>query len=386
MNEFYKPYEFIRDNYYGNGGYAYCNSYSYLDIYPRESTEFFQDRRKNAYYENLFAPLQDLFLEPIKSASIEVNTDNEILDKAVKETKILYRANQSLLDAKIYGNTSFSVAANLLKNGEVDESALPVISNVFPGDYIEISMNGTQVVNAKYYEYEKKDGIKIPVYVEYDSNTFTKITKAWYTKEGKITKEEQDEASRITDFDAYQYGYLNKLGLDLDDIPSSFALARMMKELFNLDSQRKDTLRKNGWPVIVIQTDQELDEISLSQDTMLKVPISVPNLPEFLEADLTGVELLGDVINDKKSTIYKVFTNGLFSDNIKYTNAMALKIATKSYSNAVETLYIIFQDILDTMVKNVQDIYGLNTTFKIEYPDLGVTDEDISDGIEDIIT
>lgn len=386
MNEFYKPYEFIRDSYYGNGGYAYCNSYSYLIKHPRESLDFYNDRKFNANLENVFRPLQDLFLEPIWSASIDINTKNEFLDEAIKETKIIYRANQSLLDAKIYGNTSFSVAIDILENNMIDSNSLPTIKNVFPGHYIELNMNGTKVVSAKYYEYEKKDGEKIPVKVEYDDNTFYKRTEAWYSKEKTITLEEQDEASRITDFDAYQFGYLNKIGLDLEDTPSSFDLARTQKQLFNLDNQRLDTLRKNGWPVIVIQTDQELDEISLSQDTMLKVPISVPNMPEFLEADLTGVELTTEIMQEKKSTIYKIFTNGLFSDNIKYTSAMASKIATNSYSNAVGTLYIIFQDILNTMVQNIQDIYGLNTTFTIDYPTLSVTDDEIDDSIKETIT
>lgn len=385
MNEFNNPYEFIRDNYFGNGGYNYSNSYSYLRRHPRESKMFYTDRKESAVLENLFRPLQNLFLSPIKAKTLELVSQNLILQDINKKTKLFFQATESLTDSKLYGKALFSVYTDVLPDGTPDTNALPDIESIFPGDFKALNIPHLEVKDAIYFEYKMIDNIKIPVMVEYFSNLFSKKTMAWRDEEGDITLEDQGELNRITDFDGIKYGVLNKLGLKLDDIPETFNLAQIQKLLFNLDTQRLSTIRKNGFPITIMQTDEGVSAISLSEDVILKVPVAAPNMPELLEADLTGVEMTTDIINEKKSTIYKVFTDGLFSDNIKYASTMTSLIATKSFTNTVSNFYLIYQEIIKTMLDNIIFIYEIPTTYNIDFPTIDLIEDDMKKGAEEIL-
>ena len=394
LNEFENPYIFIRDNYFGNGGYSPYSSFSYLIRHPREIIEFYKDRVKNAVLENIFAPLQDLFIDPIISANIEIKTQNKILEKIIEQTKIENQANKSLLDFKLYGKCIFSVYTDIVEDGEtvtVDQNVLPDVKQVFPADVKILKMNGLDVDSAEYIQKESIDRVKVPVSVVYKDNVFTRKTLAWRTEKGNVTLEDLGEAKRITDFDGRKYGVLNKIGLSLADIPKTFALAQMQKLLFNLDTQRLDTLRKSGFPILVIQTNQEIEELTLSENMIMKIPAPDAgdgsiNMPEWLETQLNGVDMTTEIIAEKKSAIYKVFTNGLFSDNIQYTTVMSSVIATKSFSNVVNTLYKAYQMILEKILDDVIMVYNLNTTYNVTYPDIKFVEESTDEDIKEILS
>jgi len=388
MNEFNNKYLFIRDNYTGEGGYSPYNSYSYLIQFPRETDEFYKDRKSNSVLENIFQPLQDLFLEPILAKQADFKTQNKILEEIVKQTKLFSHSAKSLLDFKLYGKCIFSVYTDILEDGTADINTLPDIESVFPADIERLNMNGIAIKDAIYKEYKAIDDVKIPVLVEYSDNYFSKTTKAWRDENGEITIVDQGEESRLTDFDGYKYGVLSKIGLELDDIPKTFNLAQIQKLLFNLDTQRLDTLRKNGFPIMMIQTGEELDGMSLSNDTIIRIPAddAIKHMPDFLEADLEGVTLTTNIIEEKKSTVYKVFTNGLFSDNIKYASTMSSIIATKSFKNTVDTLYLVKKDIDETMLNSILFIYEISTNSNIDYPEIDLADEDMKTQTEEILS
>ncbi|MCP4991559.1 MAG: hypothetical protein GY928_37525 [Colwellia sp.] len=383
MNEFKKPYHFIRDNYFGNGGYSPYSTDSYLIQAPRETSVFYNDRVANSTLENLFQPLQDLFLDPIKAVKPDFKTENKKLKYIVEQSKVFYNSIETLTDFKLYGKCFFSVTTDIKKNeddkNEVDNEIIPEIDNVFVGDFVELKMNGLEVKTAVYSEYKMLDNVKVPILVKFENGIFTKKTQAWRLDKKTVTLDDLGETKRITNFDGVRYGTLNKIGLRLDDIPKTFNLAQIQKQLFNLDTQRLDILRKAGFPILIIQSDDDLKEISLSMDTIIQVPAeeNVKHMPEYIEAQLEGVSLTTEIIEEKKSTVYKVFTNGLFSDNIKYTSTMSTVIATKTFTNVVNTLYLVWQDILKTMLDDIISIYDLNTKYTIKYPSIDLDSEDI---------
>lgn len=384
LNEFNKPYHFIRDNYTGGGGYSRFNEYSYLIPFERELKPFYKDRKNNAVLENLYQPLQDLFIEPIISQAIKVQTNNKNLSNVVEESEVIPNANAALIDFKIYGKTFFSVSTSIDEDGVADLRSYPDIEVVFPGDIISLVMSGTKIASSEYTEYIEYMDVDVPVLISYKNNIFTKKTLAWYDgASGKVTLKDQGEKLRLRVFDGSSYGVFSKIGTKLSDIPRSFNLAQIQKQLFNLDSQRLDTLRKNGWPLLVMQTDDAVGKISLSNNTILKVPNTVNNLPEYLEAGLEGVEMTGTIMEEKKSTIYKVFTNGLFSDNIKYTSTMSSLIATRSFTGAVNTFYEVYKNILYTINNSILFIYDLNTSYNIDFPELNLKEEELQEQAQD---
>ena len=391
MNEFKQPYHFIRDNYYGNGGYRYDNSYSYLIQHPRETQEFYNDRKLNSVLENMFQPLQDLFLEPIWATSVDIATQNKDLQTITAQTKLLHASNSSLLDFKLYGKCIFSTYTDISDDGTPDTEVYPEINKVFPADIEKLNMNGLVVDSAIYKEWHDIDDVSVPVVVEYSGNLFSRKTMAWRTPEGKVSLVELDESRRITDYDGFKYGVLNKLGLDLSEVPKTFNLAQIQKQLFNLDTQRLDILRKAGFPILVFMTNGDLTQVSLSVDTIIQIPAgdseTKTEMPEYIELQLEGVSLTSEIIEEKKSTVYKVFTNGLFSDNIKYTSTMSSIIATKSFKSAVDTLFAVYQEIVQTMVDNIVFIYGLQTTYTIDYSEIDFAgEEEMRESAEDILS
>lgn len=386
-SEWERPYHFIRDTYYGMGGYRPDWEYSYLNKFPRELPILYTDRKYNSLLENIFAPLQDLFLEPIWSLKTEINTNNEKLNELLKQTKLLQYVDQALLDFKLYGKCFFSICTEAIE-GVVQTDMLPQLKNIFVGDIDNLKMDGIEISYAKYIEYETLDKCRVPVEVIYENNTFTKRTLAWRINK-TLTLSKQSEENRVKDFDGEFFGVFSKVGLDLSIVPKSFQFAQIQKLLFNLDSQRLHILRNSGFPVMYLQTNADLTQLSLSVDTILRIPSDTDTmknaLPGLLEPDLNGVEITGDIINEKKNTVYKVYTNGLFSDNIKYTSTMSSLIATRSFTNSVETFYAVYEEIINTMLESLTFTYNINTTYNVQIPELNVSEETLSTNIDNTL-
>lgn len=387
MNEFKQPYHFIRDNYNSNGGYDPNHKYSYLIRFSREDNECYNRRKQITILNNVFTPLNDLFLDPIKAQSIniDVNTNNVNLKESIKATSLFEKANDIITSYKLYSKCYFATYTEYNEMGEPLLTQHPYIDDIFAGDVLNIVLEENEVSSIEYTEYKEFKNTNIPVHVKYENNTFVKITKAWKTSDGKITTEEQDEGLRIKNFDGVFYGIVNKIGESLNDTPKSFQLARIQKELFNLESYRMEILTNVAYPILTISTDEAVEDISLSSNNILKVPSEVKNMPMYIEPDLISIEMIRDTIEDKKQFIYKIYTQNLLSDNITYTSAMASALASKNFTNAVNVYYNIYKQIVETIINNIMFIYELNTTYEIGFPTISINDSEMEEQIDNIL-
>lgn len=377
FNEFDNKYIFIRDSYTGLGGFNPYEAYSYLNKFLREEGEFFSARRVNTILNNIVAPLMNLYLKPISGTEVTITTQNTDLNYIIDNSNLIANANDILKDYKLYNLSYYGIYTDgyWTEEGEwmaVQEVA-PEIIKIFPGDIKEVVMSGNDIDNLIYIEKKEYKNKIVPVACYYmgDSKMVFKETQAWYTSDGDITLEEGDGVRRLTVFDGTYYCSLHKAGVaKLNDTPDSFQLCRMQKELFNLESLRTEILINVAFPILTIATDQELEDIALSVNNLLKVPSTVTKMPGFLEPDLVSVDKLKETIEEKKSYIYKVFTSGLFSDNVKYTTAMSSAIASSSFLSELKDLYIVYKDLVNTLVDDIVEIYDINTTVTIEFPEL----------------
>lgn len=383
-NIYKNPYEFVDDSYTGLGGFRYDWKYSYLIPFPTEMTEMFDDRKVNAVLENIYQPLQDLFLDPIKTAgyNIDFKSANNNLQYIYTQSQVIKVCNEIITGLKLNDLCVFGTSTNVNEeDGVIETGDIPEIENIPIKNIEQIIMNGLKVKSALYFEYENYKNVRIPVEVFYANNVFTKTTKAWIKKDGSITLKEQKDSTRLTEFDDIRYGVLNKIGEEFGKIPSSFSLANQQKLLFNMDSQRLSTLRKFDFPLLMIQTDKDIAELSLSGNTMLKVGLDA-KFPELLEADLNGVEITSEIIEEKKAFIYKTFTKDLLTSNVKYTSAVSSIIAQKSFTSTVELFYEIYKVILLTIMNDVKFIYNIENDLEtaFEFPEI---DENINEEIKE---
>lgn len=384
FNEFAKPYHFIRDNYFGDGGYDPNKEYSFLRRFDRESQENYQDRREITILNNVFNPLQNLYLTPIyaTTSDVDVKTQNQDLLFVAENAEMITNANYCLRDFRLYDKTFFTMYVDYIENDdglEIDSNTVLEIEPVFPGDITSVTYEGIKISTMEYILEKDYKNVTVPIECIYDGSTnmFKMKTMAWLTKDGKVTLTDLGEEKRITEFDGLKYGTADKIGEGFKYRPDSFALARMQKELFQLESFRTEILTKVAFPILTIATDQEITDISLSVNNILKVPSEVTRMPEYLESDLTSCDTIKETIDEKKEFIYKMFTSNLWSDNIKNVSATATLISSKNFQAEIETLYNTYQEIIKKMVENIIFIYSINTPMPtIEYGDLAMFDGD----------
>lgn len=377
MNVYKNAYLFIEDSYTSLGGFRFDWKYSYLMPFPTEMEEFYQDRKDNAVLENIYQPLQDLFLDPIRAASynIELNTAREDLKFIFNESRLVYNCNEILTSLKLNDITVYATSVEAIDD-RIDVENIPIVENIPMKDVKKLVMNGLVVKSALYFEWVNFKDVLIPIEVKYTNNYFIKEARAWISRDGKITLKDMGESLRIKDFDELRYGVLNKFGVELGKIPTSFSLANQQKLLFNMDNQRLSTLRKFDYPLMMLKTNDEIKKMDLSENVIMKIGLD-SEFAEYLEANLTGVEITSQLIEEKKAFIYKTFTKDLLTSNVKYTSAVATDIASRSFKSTVNLYYELYQILLETIVEDVKFIYNMNEKNEvINYPDLDDKDNE----------
>lgn len=382
-----QKYIFCRDSYTSEGGYSsFDNTYTYLNRFPVEKDEFFNDRKSNTILENIYKPMINLFYSPIasKSIDIEINTNNKDLKNVIKNTKMLSKSNASLLDINMYDIAIYSITVGFNELEEPDLTFYPEILNIFPGDVKELKFNGLEIYEGLYYEYKNYNNVRIPIKIEYDNNIFIKITLAWIDENGHISLEDLGENKRITEFDDMLYGVLNKVGEELGSTPYSYGLALSQLKMYNQDSDRRNILRKNGYPILMIASDKELEEIVTGNNNGLQVG-SEDSFPQLLESTLDGVVISGEILEADKEFVYKTHTNGLLSSNMVYNSATQSAIASKAFQNTVNVYYTIYKEIIEDMIDRILFIYDIPTTYSITYPDIDINETSMIDEINKII-
>jgi hypothetical protein len=78
------PFQFVDDTYTGHNGYL---DNTYLIPHPRES--FYDTRRKNSYYINLFRPVVDAMVTPVFSSPVTRESDNAVFNNFLNDVDAL---------------------------------------------------------------------------------------------------------------------------------------------------------------------------------------------------------------------------------------------------------------------------------------------------------
>ena len=75
-------------------------------------------------------------------------------------------------------------------------------------------------------------------------------------------------------------------------------------------------------------------------------------------------------IENKKTYLYKMFTNNIMDSNIQYTTAMSTMLATKSYNQEVNYLYMNYQIIINKLLNTIINYYGISTSYSLTFPEI----------------
>ena len=133
LNQFPDDISFMRDSYYGTGGYKYGE---YLVPHPREAMEKYARRQFMAYYTNYVQPCVDSFVNPIyKEPPSREYTQNALFDAFLQDvdgggTGIDRFMKTLAIKAKLYGG-ALVVLDNYAEPSESREAALK--NRRFPG-------------------------------------------------------------------------------------------------------------------------------------------------------------------------------------------------------------------------------------------------------------
>lgn len=372
--EIYKnKYDFLYDSYAGLNGYEFNGDYSYVIKFSREDSEDYTSRRSTNIYQNYYSPMINIFLAPIYGAEKKLTTQNKDYQNLFDNTNLIKHSNIAIRDMKMYDLCFFGVTFT-------DEESLPEIFNIEPKDIIEYNMKNNTLKDLTYKEYHVLKDHKVKVLCTYDGETLDKYTMAWYDVDNNIIDEETDR--RVTEFDSYEEAKIWKQGPnELNEMPNSFQLALTNYDIFNKRSLVNAILYNNAISVLVIATDQEIDEITLGTNNILKVPDSVSKMPEYLEISSVNYDIVEDNIEKNKQYIYKMFSNSLMESNVQYTTALSTAIASKSYNQEVNFLYMNYKIIMNKIFNTVTDYYGISSSYNIEFEEIDVDVEQVQESV-----
>lgn len=379
MNIFSNKFNFIWDNYTGDGGFNPYNSYSYLNRYPREANEDYVSRKNNTSLDNYFSPLINIYTSPVIATNPELKTNNANLNNIWTNSEVVKTANKSIVNLKLFEQCYYYLEY-------VDAQTSPTLKSIIPKDIEEITTEGVIITNSIFINYRNWEDMKVKVQNNYSYNTNIKRTLLWKDDNGNYTEEDLGEDKRVTIFDDFIENCIFRgFGeLDLSITPYSFQIARTNTDIYNKGALIDEILYNNALSILVIPTDQDIEDISLGSRRALKVPADVKNLPSYIEIDSVNYDILERNIETKKQYLYKMFTNNLLADNIQYTTATASILASRSFKDQLSYLYIIYKTMINMIVKDITDIQNIDTTYSIVFEELNYDIEEIRNQVDSI--
>ena len=380
MNIYQNKFQFIYDNFTGGGGYEPLNSYSYLVKLAREVEADYKNRKEITTLTNNFTPLINIFIQPILAAEIKIATNNKNLNNVIEKGKLIENVNNIITNLKLYDQAYYGVEKE-------NEFTIPEILNILPQDIIEVTTNNTEITEMQYIERNIFENLTVKVLCNYIEGVIIKKTLLWLNEKGEYTEQDLGEENRVKVFDKFiEEARIWKIGSKtLSETPNSFQLALTNYDIFNKTSLKNEILYTNAVSVLVIPTDQDISKLTLGAHNALRVPADVNKLPEYLEIDTKNFEMIQKDIDDKKNYLYKMFTNNLLADNIKYTTAISTMLASRSFNAEVNYLYNSLKIVLYKIINYTEEVYGIKTNLNIEFPEINYNTEELTKQIENIL-
>lgn len=306
-----RDYDLLYDAYTGSGGFL---DGSYLFRHKREDLSDFNIRRKQACYSNFTRVIVNSLVNPIFKKTIVRDYDgNTMLDAFVADVDGLGTSLTSFMHkaakwARLYSKV-FLVMDNFTDEQMAGNRQDAIERRQFPYLYIVRPNQVTDFICDKYgrfssFSYRVRSSMsKTDLREDARSDEWTWTTDAWRVKHEDETVNEGE----------------NGLGLvpvvtlsavdDEDDnplpVPDMLHIARANRDLYNRDSEKREILRNQCFPVLVypmtmqaasrakqIDADGEPFTLDIGTNNMLNVDANASHMPSFIAPPMEPVQML----------------------------------------------------------------------------------------------
>ncbi len=307
LNE--NKYTFCRNSYTGSGGYR--TGY-YLVPHALETT--YPERRQLASYNNYIQPIVNAMVDPVFSK--EIKRDVSGSGKALYESflqdvdgcgndintfmsTVAKMANLNGVEFIVMDSTPFS--------GTVDEQirdrAFPYVYNVGADMILDYNVYGD--IKSRYVYIRAEDVIVEKVSYKAATKWTTTTSQVVYWKDDKWVEYGEPTEHNLGVIPIIAV-YSTPQTADFLVEPRLYDLCKMNWFVYNLDSERREVYRKQGFSLLAIQTDIAGGEIGMKVGTgnALFIPSTVSNMPQYVSPN---PDVARGLLEESKSVIERIY-------------------------------------------------------------------------------
>lgn len=365
--KFEQKWKFAIEAYSGDGGF---DDKSYIDRHTRESDDKYAERKKIAYYSNIFVQKIGryngyLFKEkPIRA------TNNKLIQQVLEDcdnagNNINVFMSGFSKTAKVRGSGLILVdmpkSIPITQADQMNERALPYFVNIPPEN----------VTGYKLDKFGKFD------YIAYKDT----IDQSTYSEEKIIDVVRYYDKSQwaifsskgvILDSGSYSIGvnpvlFMGENGV-FPDIGEFTQVANIAKRHFNLESEMDEIMRGQTFNILTINADAPSDvAITLSTDNAIKYGKGM-NAPSFIAPDVSPSETYKGKIQTLEERIDDITYD--ISTGLGAESGVALDIKFQGLNGSLSNFAMRLQDFETRLFEVVKKyINAQNAEVKIMYPE-----------------
>lgn len=358
-------YSFIREAYIGNGGFV---DGTYINKFPRESDDKYAERKKIAYYTNMFASKINRYIGYLYKTAPMRTSSNNIIKQIFND--IDNRGNSIDVFMSSFAKNAKALGVNLLLidmpsnipstlKEQLDSRALPYFVEIAPhtiekykldkfGKFEYISFNST-IDNSTY---KKADVKKIVRY--YDKNE-------WIVYEDDKIIESGEHNLGVCPVISF-----GENGI-FPDAGEFNQIAHLQKRHYNLKSELDEILRGQTFSLLTINADAPSDiEMKLSTDNAIAYGAGMTR-PSFIAPDSSSATVYQKEIESIENTINKIAYDLTTSQSKE--SGIALDIKFQGLNGSLSNFAMRLEDFETRAFEIVAKYLQLqNADVTIQYP------------------
>ena len=365
INKYQQLWTFADEAFNGSGGFS---DGGYIVKYPRESDDKYQERKKIAYYTNIFSSKVNRYIGYLSKHTPTRDTPNKMIRMIFdnvdnKGNSINVFMSNFAKNAKVRGCNLILIdmpktLPSDLKT-QLDTRALPYFVEIQPERVTEYKIGQ----NGKFEYIAFSDVLDESVY----GKSSTKNIIRYYDKTKWIVF---DTDNTILETGEHN---LNECPVILFSENGSFPtsgeftqIAGLAKRHYNLTSELDEILRSQTFSILTIQADNPSDvEIKLSTDNAISYAKEC-NMPEFIAPPSAPAEIYIQKIKDIENQIDKIAFD--VSTNQSKESGIALDIKFQGLSASLSNFAVRLEDLELRAFELVYKYLNLNFDITISYP------------------
>ena len=372
LKKYQQIYKFANEAFKGEGGFL---GGSYIDKYPRESDEKYEERQKVAYYTNLFSSKINRYIGYLFKTTPTRESKNKLIqlifDNADNQGNAIdiFMSNFAK-NAKVRGCNLLLIdmprnLPSTLKE-QIDTRAVPYFVEILPERIIEYKMD----LSGKFEYIAFSDVIDNSTYQNQD---ITQVIRYYDKSEWKILALD----GTVIESGAHNLGICPVLAFsennEFPTLGEFTQIAYLAKRHYNLQSELDEILRGQTFSILTINADNPSDlELKLSSDNAI-VYAQGFNKPEYIAPPAAPAEIYQQKIKDIEAQIDKIAFD--ISTNQSKESGIALDIKFQGLNASLSNFAIKLEDLERRAFEIVCKYLNINNDVNVLYPkNFNITD------------